>query len=133
MLSDRLIAALFAALLTGITFIAYKHPDGYKRMYWPLVIALWAVSALAGAFIIGRSVGNGDATLEILKLNPNIRTPNMTIPSPLSTLGIGMIPVIAYGYLLFLRFLPDILHSPEKKEGKQPKDELRQKDSSTNP
>jgi TRAP-type C4-dicarboxylate transport system permease small subunit len=129
MITDRLIAAIATAILSGITFIAYKHPDGYRRMFWPIVISLWACSGLWAAYSIGQTVGRWDARLEFLKLNPTSQMPTATTISPL---WMWMLPGVVVGYLLFLRFLPDILHSPKNGKDKKPKEKVNQKDSDTN-
>lgn len=56
---ESLIVTLITALISGITIIAYRHPDGYKRIYFWLmggiiififILFFWDVAVLQGFY-----------------------------------------------------------------------------------
>jgi len=52
---ETFLGGLALAVLTGLTILAYRHPDGYKKVAWPL---MW-VSAVA---LVGTAIWNNAVT-----------------------------------------------------------------------
>jgi hypothetical protein len=127
---DTIISAIVMAAISGLTFIAYKHPKGYARMHYPVMITFGAVWVLYATYSIGYVYGFGDAASAFLKLNPSayLHSPERESHSP--TLWIFLLPVLFIGYLSFLRALPYILGLPSNnKKEHDPKDKVQKKDS----
>ena len=114
-MNETLIVTLSAAALSGLTIVAYKHPEGYQRIFTfalpPLVmLALFITSAQIGALGYGIS-----AAYDNLQKYPNdpIKEHSFPIQSMhdashfLITFYLYFLPAVAY--LVFLRFLPQIL------------------------
>jgi len=53
MMVDRVISGLLLASVSGVTFIAYKHPKSFARLYWFLMPASTVIFASAIAHNIG--------------------------------------------------------------------------------
>ena len=112
------ISGLIVAFITGITFLAYKHPVAFKRLYFPVFVVLLLVGVGFGAWNAAIS-----ATLAALK--NFIQTEQFqaatlkahTLDSPLwySWAFMGMV-----AYLVFLLWLPNIIEDEKKNK---PKDE----------
>jgi NhaP-type Na+/H+ or K+/H+ antiporter len=117
---QTIIGGLALAAVTGLTIIAYRHPDGYARMYTPIVVAL--VAAWAAWFIgdMSYSSGYSEAILATIKLNPGaiIKTPTRETASFLAFLA----PAVAYAYLGFLRLLPHLLREEKAAKGRSEHD-----------
>ena len=54
---EHLAQGIILAALSGITFVAYKHPEAYSKLYWWLL----ALSALANVAGTAYDVGISDA------------------------------------------------------------------------
>ena len=111
---ETLASGIVVITLSGLTFLAYKHPDAYQKMHDPLVIsvyivtiggALWGAGALWGYITIVGFVQTG-------KLDEARESLNAIVP-PLWGIGVA---VLVYFYLMFLSALPDILgkQGPQK-------------------
>jgi ABC-type polysaccharide/polyol phosphate export permease len=126
---DTIISAMVMAAISGLTFIAYKHPKGYTRIYFPVMICGIAVFLLYATFCVGYIHGFSDSSIGYLKLNPPaIHSPVSEIGSP--TIWDFLIPVLFVGYLTFLQVLPSILDLPTKDDDKdKPKDKVSEKGS----
>lgn len=105
---DKLLPGLALALISALTFVAYKHPNGYARLLWPIRII---IPALFFGFVIwdnatSRAYIRLMGLIEPSKLEAaKITTENAQYISGYITLG--YIAVLAY--LEFLIFLPDLL------------------------
>lgn len=89
-----LIAALVPAL-TAITWVAYRHPIAYARMWMPGLIVLIGFALTAG-WAYNAGVASGIAA-----------DPDADPRIPLAVV-FGVLPLIMI-YVLFLRFLPRLL------------------------
>lgn len=56
-MDEKVLASIVLAALGGLTFLAYKHPEAYEKLFWPLVILLNA--ALFGAIVWDAGLGAG--------------------------------------------------------------------------
>lgn len=118
---ENLIQGLFVAAIGGLTYVAYKHPDGYSRMYWPLMGAV--ILSMTGILIweLGISAGLG-ALLPLLqdgKAEDALRATNAI--KILSGWHFAAYFVLIV-YLMFLSALPHILgnnKNPNKKNNKE--------------
>ncbi len=102
-----IIATISLSLLTGITFIAYKHPKGYQKLYWPLVGLLFGEIIFRTIYNAGLSAGFYTAIdgVRVLNKEAYVKTPSLSYDS----IWWLMIPLILFIYFLFLNFLPAIL------------------------
>ena len=119
---ETLIYSLIVAAVSGLTFVAYRHPHGYRKMYSTLIpvasMALFTVLAwnLGGLTNIIRSVGKE------LKNNPEekIQRSSYSITSMNENLDYIILAVVigfsVIGYLFFLYKLPTILGTNKNEE-----------------
>lgn len=116
---QTIIGSLAVAAITGLTVVAYRHPDGYRRIYVSLLFVLGGAWAAWFMYGLGFTFGFSKAALETMKLNPGtvIKTPSQESPS----FWIYMAPAILYAYLSFLRLLPHVLRlgAPDAEEGEK--------------
>ena len=73
---DTLIISLITLGISSLTFVAYKHPKGYERLYKPLCIITFAVLALFAVYNIGYTYGFTRASKEYLTLNAQVMLKN---------------------------------------------------------
>jgi len=64
---DTLLPALIVSAISALTFIAYKHPDGYARIHFTLRIGTACISVLLFIFLMGYSIGFYSAANGYLK------------------------------------------------------------------
>lgn len=106
---------LVVAAFSGLAITAYKYPLGYRRMYMPLVCAVWGAWSVWLVYQFGVTAGSGQAVLETLQLNPTL-----LIKTPLSSSTpwwYYFVAPAAYAYLSLLRFLPELLSPSEPGTG----------------
>lgn len=113
---DKLIPGLVLAAIGALTWIAYKHPKGYERLYVPLSLVSVAIFSSVGAWDI-----SGYYTFDVLKafIPPEkIAEAKKTI-NELRILEwwMGIAYFLFITYLLLLLYLPYLLH-----EEKPPKE-----------
>lgn len=106
---QAIVGGLAVAAFSGLTIVAYRHPPGYRRLYLPLVCAVWGVWAVWFIYDLGFALGFGQALLETMKLNSPtlIRIPSRDYTS----WWYSVIPGVVYAYLSFLWFLPKLFTS----------------------
>jgi len=115
MVINTLIASLILAALSGLTFVAYKHPSGYKKISIPLSLTI----VLMVILIISYS-STGILTL-IVRLKENLDLfPDNTLKSELNLINrlyhyrnlflyVLLVSAVTLGYLFFLYHLPKLL------------------------
>ena len=125
---DTLIAAIVMAAISSLAFIAYKHPKGYARMFWPIWFVTFGCWACWMVYQIAYTVGFSDAALGYLRLNREVHLKEPTHDDV--SLWAWMLPSVFMLYLVFLYFLPRILDLPvdDRKED-DPKDKVSEKGS----
>ncbi len=113
-----LVTSLAVAFITGLTFLAYKHPIAFKRLYWPvcflitsafLAVSIWnsAIATVLSALKDFIPVANlPDATLKAHELD---------FPAWHSLVFFASVI-----YIVFLLWLPNLLTDDSDKE--KPKD-----------
>jgi len=100
------------AAVSGLTFIAYKHPLGYRKIYVPLIASVWAAWFVYMIYSLGQTTGFYDALQRTREMNKgaSILTPSRES----DPLWLFLVPLAIAGYLSFLRALPSILELPSK-------------------
>jgi hypothetical protein len=63
---ETIISGILLASISGVTFLAYKHPKGYFRLYWFLMPA----TAIAFAWVISNDRGLFDAKEVLVQFIP---------------------------------------------------------------
>lgn len=109
---EEFIAAAGVAALSGLTFLAYKHPKAYSRLYVAFLIIYGALWVAAQLFTLGvehaaelaGTAGYKDAAALITKSV----TPREFEQSDFIFFGVLF-------YLGFLLWLPDLIGKDEKK------------------
>lgn len=107
------ISSLIVAFITGITFLAYKHPVAFKRLYFPIFVVLLVLGVGFGSWNAAIS-----AALTALKeFIPSDQFQAATLKvhgmdAPTWYLWAFMAATI---YLGFLLWLPNILEEDKEK------------------
>ena len=113
-MNDTLLVSLIGAALTGLTIVAYRHPDGYRRIlfgiaplltFGPLIILTWHLGGIYA------SIGSA---YQVLQQYPNdpMKDHSFGVQSAyearesLKIFVLYFAPSVAY--LVFLRFLPHL-------------------------
>ncbi len=119
---ETLIYSLVVALVSGLTFIAYKHPVGYKKIYTLLIPVSFVPVIIILSYNLGalyssiRSIGNDlleKPDEKISLLSHNITRMNESLDYILLSAVIGFVVI---GYLMFLHKLPVILETNSNEE-----------------
>jgi len=114
---ETLIYPLIAAGAGGLGFIAYHHPNGYKKIFNTLVpfvllgLSVAIISLLGALYASVRSLGqelinNPERTIEFSSYH--ITSMNSFVDYIAMVLVIG---IVLIGYLFFLLKLPNILNN----------------------
>jgi len=113
------ITSIIIAFISGLTFLAYKHPGAFRRLYWPIFFVIFASS-------IWVWVWNGaiNTVLSALKdfIAPaqfqaaSLKAHELDFPS-----WYWWILTISVIYMMFLLWLPDLIADDKNKE--KPKNE----------
>jgi hypothetical protein len=114
---EGLLAALVVAAISGITFIAYKHPTGYKRLYIPLIVIVIVTQTLCVAFDLGKISGFSDTLIQFYSRNPKLSFQSPERPP--SPVWVYIAPPAIVIYLLFLNILPILLVDDRQKKPTQ--------------
>ena len=114
-MNETLLVTLAAAALSGLAFVAYKHPEGYQRMFNYALPPLAMLALVITSFQIGALESGISAAYDNLQRYPNDPLKDHAFPIQsmhdnlhfLMTFYLYCLPSLAY--LIFLRFLPQIL------------------------
>lgn len=104
----ELITALAVAAISGLSFIAYRHPEAYSRMFASLIYSLtilmggWCVWCVAVSVTYSHML---PFVGEIQKASDAIEVLQPSVVVVLPTF------IAAFAYLCFLRFLPNLINS----------------------
>jgi hypothetical protein len=100
------------AIFSGLAFIAYKHPIGYRRIHLPLIASIWALWIIRMIYIAGESSGFYHALSGVRELNKDkiFQTPSFDM----DPMWWFLIPLGVVLYLSCLRALPSILELPDR-------------------
>jgi hypothetical protein len=112
---DTLVGGLILAFISGLTFLAYKHPKGYRKVAYVLstvAFGLIGSRVLLKVFLIDNDIRH---LTSLLKIRPQMELGDVkeyidqleqSTLGITRTLGVG---AVFLGYLVFLWFLPKIL------------------------
>jgi hypothetical protein len=112
---DKVIPALFVAAISSLTFIAYKHPNAYRKLQLPLVVSGFIIILAVSSWDWG-----GDFTfqalikyIEVDKLKEAAAIADSYKVSPWWMTAIATLNI----YFLALSYLPRLLDEdkPENK------------------
>lgn len=115
-MESAVISSLIVAFVTGITFLAYKHPIAFKRMYFPIFVVLLLI-------VVGFSAWNFAISITLASLKEfippeqfqaaTLKAHALDAPSWYSLAFSGMVV-----YLVFLLWLPNIIEDEKKDKPK---------------
>ena len=118
-----LISSLIVAAISALTFVAYLHPKGFAKMYWPIVVTVWVGLALSMVFYTGYINGYSDAASEFFTAQ-NKGAP-FTPEKHKIPVWVWAVPFLFMLYLQLLKVLPRILDLPvEDSKNDIPKDKV---------
>ena len=106
-LMDKLITGLILAAISGITFLAYKHPKAYDKLFQPLMFSSLGLFIALSSYWLGWSAGHTSTDHDAF---------------PFSFVWIYVGYAASYIYFKFLAMLPQILEDKPKKKD-EPHDE----------
>ena len=108
---DDLIVTLIISAVSALAFVAYRHPEGYARLYVPMLLTSFAIFATWCVYSVGYQLGFSDASIECIKAKP---------PAVVTQPKLESFPFVAFILLILfitlLRFLPVIFDLPSKRQ-----------------
>ena len=113
-----LISGLIVAGITGLTILAYKHPQAYKQLKLPSTIFKFSLIS-----IIGLLLWNYSISITFTKLSPYIKENDLSVAksiidktnNPISLiLLITAVFFALWLYCVFLSILPSFIKSNQK-------------------
>jgi hypothetical protein len=124
---DTFFWSLILAAVTGLTFIAYKHPEGFSRNIYPPLLALvlfFFIGSLA-AYMGGMLYLTVELPKEVAKLkqetgNLPFLADSIVKQYTLLKYGLGISLGVAL-YLVILKYLPQILDIKQQKTNESSK------------
>ena len=122
---EALFVAIIVAALSGITYLAYKHPDAYEKMY-----AVFAVGFMGiWIFLLSWNVAILTANSRVDKATRYATEPIVT--DAIDTLyfpwWVFAVGGAAYLYLTFLYKLPSLLADDKEQKPEAPKSSEKDK------
>ncbi|SRR6266446_4505551 len=122
---ETVAAGLILAAVSGITYLAYKHPPAFRKLFYPMLGLIIAPQIILGAWALG--VSHSYATIyrfiDRTKWNEADAAINSITPRE------WLVSLVLFGslaYLAFLRALPLLIH--EKKEAEPDHERPEEKD-----
>lgn len=113
---EAFLSALALAALSGVTFIAYKHPSGYRKISTKLFIAIVAL-------IWGLMIWNASSEITFVSVKKYIDEEQLEEAEAIA-FSIGYIKYWVYAilgilaiYIVILDFLPNILGIDDDPKG----------------
>jgi TRAP-type C4-dicarboxylate transport system permease small subunit len=121
---ETITAGLLLAAVSGVGYLAYKHPAAYRKIYWPLTTLALIIFTIIGSWMIGLQQGY---TQVIPLIEPS------KLPQVQEAITRGMdrwwIVTAAYFgatlYLLLLSYLPTLLEQEKKENPEEPSPEKK--------
>jgi hypothetical protein len=104
---ETLLSGIALAALTGATYIAYKHPAGYEKLFYLFGATIVLAFAVGGTwdFAVSHTAMRIDEVLAFSNTKLiSQTTAKLKIPWPYP-----VALAVACGYLTFLAFLPNLL------------------------
>jgi hypothetical protein len=114
MLNDSLMPGIIVLILSGLGFVAYRHPKGYKNIFYPAVIVTFFTVVSILAFRFGGMMTSVNHLVSLSNTYPkefsslsfSIQSLNVDITAIKSAVFIGGLVLVV---LVFLFLLPHIL------------------------
>ena len=106
--ADKLFPALVLAALSGISWLAYRHPIAYGRLYWPITGTIWLVFMACLVWDAGTSHG-AFAIMPLVPLEKHAEASATREALQIVGLNVLLGYVALSAYLIFLNFLPHLL------------------------
>jgi hypothetical protein len=104
---DKVIPALIVAAISSLTFVAYKHPKAYQKIFNPLAICFLITFIAVNAWNLSNTL-TYSALIEYIEVgkikDAKTAMENYQIPYWEMWMLLG-----SYFYLFFLTFLPRLL------------------------
>jgi hypothetical protein len=108
------IAAMFGLpLLSGFTYLAYRHPDGFDLLYNALQVAITLAFLMALTWDFAISKTQIELSAFVL-YDKSEEARDLVDKLKISSGLVFAIYILLCGYLLFLRLLPTLVGSSEK-------------------
>jgi len=117
-MTQTFIGGVGLAILSAITFVAYRHPKEFYKLFIGIIIIIWVylvsvVSYMIGLNIVKQAVGLSnlielDAVLKVYSIIDSVAIPIW--------IAIGL-PLVSMAYLSFLASLPFWLTKSQPPEG----------------
>jgi TRAP-type C4-dicarboxylate transport system permease small subunit len=113
--NQPLLVTIVGAILSGLSFIAYKHPEGYRRIFVVVFPICVFVAFIICEYHVGYIYAVIGSAYDDLQRYPDAALKDHAFPIQelyakrefVRTFLMYFVPAI--GYLAFLRFLPEIL------------------------
>jgi hypothetical protein len=109
-----IVAGLVVAFVSGLTFVAYKHPAGYRKLHIPLIASAWGVFIIHMIYYFGETQGFYQALDGVRELNKDKAVFFQTPSHASDPIWWFIIPMSFVAYVTFLRALPSLLDLPGK-------------------
>ena len=117
--TQTIIITLLVPAITGLAFIAYKHPFGFRKIAFGIAIGISCVLLGLVLYNYGSMVASIDYLYDHLNSSSNDKSNEFSIISLYQSKRIINtafgIYVLSLVYLAFLYFLPNILGIPVRK------------------
>lgn len=115
---ENFVGAAALAVLTGLTWLAYKHPSGYSVISIPLLSVNAAAFGLGVAYNLGVQAGSHAVLMSVIRAGGGRLEgiDHAAVPATIDqALLFGGLPLL-FAYLLFLRALPSLLGLRKERE-----------------
>jgi hypothetical protein len=113
---ETIITGLVIAAFSGLAFLAYNHPKGFRSMTGVLALGLFVINTLVGIFFTGYVIGFHMG-----------QSSNSSHALPSWWNGFFLISIIVIIFLLFLTYLPLITKADGKDDADDDKPPKRKK------
>ena len=117
---ETLVSGIALAIISGLTFLAYKHPNAYRKMHTPLVAALCLVT-IGGMIWFSAVSYTFETMMEFTPLD-KFEEASQKIDSIRPPMWGVWASLVIFFFLAFLSSLPDILgkqEPPSPKNGEE--------------
>lgn len=112
-MNNPLIIGLIISALSALTFLAYKHPKSFSKLYIPLCFAFLGGYAVVSAY--NSAIRSSFKLLSAYIPKAMLAKAQESIGSLAIDDGIGAMFMLAGAYMLFLLFLPALIDHSETK------------------
>ena len=109
---ENFIYTLVVMVISGVTFLAYKHPEAYQKIYPILAALLLAAISGLGAWNYGVTV-TGHKLDDLIDPSKGVEALNIIRELEFPFFVQLVAPIIVSFYLVFLSFLPNLLGKHE--------------------